>query len=112
MVLLGIPLVLVGCSSDTWNTGWICDSTRDRPSWNTCDDTFSTLGKGPRKRWSSFLEGRVVQIFCKSSQTVSLTLNGGIGRRCDVEWTSYCLRARDIWLRRYRWSSLRSVATW
>src|SRR5882724_4684203 len=103
MVLLGIPLALVGCSSDTWNTGWICNNTRDRPSQNTCDDTFSTIGKGPRKRWSSFLEGWVVQIFHESSQTVSPTFNRGIGRCHDAEWTSYCLRARDIWLKRYRW---------
>jgi len=57
MVLLGIPLVLVGCSSDTWNTGWIRNSARDGPSRNACNDTFSMIGKGPRKRWSSFLKG-------------------------------------------------------
>src|SRR5882724_2440084 len=88
------------------------DSARDRPSRNACDDTFSTIGKGPRKQWSSFFDGRVVRMFHESSQTVSTTLNGGIGRRRDAEWTSYCLRAQDIWSRRYIWSSLRSVATW
>jgi len=46
------------------------------------------IGKGLRKRWSSFLEGRVVLMFCASSQMVSPTLNGGIGKRHDVEWTS------------------------
>src|SRR5882724_1154215 len=88
------------------------DNARDRPSQNACDDTFSTIGKGPRKRWSSFFEGCVVLMFRESSQTVSPTLNGGIRRHRDVEWTSYCLRSRDIWSQRYKWSSLMSVATW
>jgi len=100
MALLGISLELVDCSSDTWNTGWMRDNARDRPSQNACDETFSTIGKGPRKRWSSFFEGRVVRMFRASSQTVSPTLNGGIGRRRAAEWTSYCLRAHDIWSRR------------
>src|SRR5882724_2954445 len=111
MALLGISLELVGCSSDTWKTGWMRNRARDRPSWNTCNDTFSMIGKGPRKRWSSFFEGRVVWMFRESSQMVSPTLNGGIGRHRDAEWATYCLRAQDIWSRRYRWSSLRSVAT-
>src|SRR5882724_9282329 len=97
MALLVISLELVGCSSDTWKTGWMHDTARDRPSQKVWDDTFSTIGKGPRKRWSSFFEGRVVLMFCESNQTVSLTLNGGIGRRHNVEWTSYCLMAWDIW---------------
>jgi len=54
--LLGISLVLVGCSSETWNTGWMRDRARDRPSQNACHDTLSTTGNGPRKRWSSFLK--------------------------------------------------------
>src|SRR5882724_9050488 len=88
------------------------DRAKDRPSRNACDDAFSRIGKGPREQWSSFFEGRVVLMFCKSIQTVSLTLNGGIGRHHDAEWTSYCLRAQAIWSQRYRCSSLRSVATW
>ena len=96
MALLGISLELVGCSSDTWKMGWICNRAKDRPSQNACDDTFSMIEKGPRKQWSSFLEGQVVWMFCASSQTVSLTSNGGIGRHCDVEWTLYCLRACPI----------------
>jgi len=28
---------------------------------------------------------------------MSQTLNWGIGRHCDVEWTSYCLRAHETW---------------
>src|SRR5882724_3971271 len=112
MALLGISLALVGCNSDTWKMGWMHDRARDRPSRNACDHTFSTIGKGPRKRWLSFFDRRVVRMFRESSQTVSPTLNGGIGRRRDTEWTSYCLRAQDIWSRRYIWSSLRSVATW
>src|SRR5882724_9570754 len=102
MALLGIPLELVGCSSDTWNMGWMQDRARDRPRRNTCDDTFSTIGKGPRKRWSSFLEGRVVQMFRESSQTVSPTLNEGIRRHRDTAWASYSLRVQVIWSRRYR----------
>ena len=35
-------------------------------------------------------------MFHESSQTVSLTLNRGIRRHQDAEWTSYCLRARDL----------------
>src|SRR5882724_10117696 len=50
-------------------------------------------------------------MFHESSQTVSPTLNGGIGRHRDVEWTLYCLRAHETWPWRYRCSSLRSVAT-
>src|SRR5882724_8833144 len=73
------------------------DRARDRPSWNACDDT-SIIRKGPRKQWSSFFEGRVVLMFCESSQTVSLTLNWGVRRHHDAEWASFCLRARDIWL--------------
>src|SRR5882724_9385386 len=98
MALLGIPLELVGCGSNTWNMGWMCNRARDRPSQNACDDTFSTIRKGPRKWWLSFFEGRVVLMFHESSQTVSPTLNGGIRRHHDAEWTSYCLRAQDIWL--------------
>src|SRR5882724_7801028 len=112
MVLLGISLGLVGCSSDTWKTGWMCDRARDRPSQKECYDTFSVIGKGPRKRWLRFFKGRVVLLFHKSSQTVSLTWNGGIGRCCDAEWASYCLRAQEIWSWRYRCNSLRSVVTW
>src|SRR5882724_4663051 len=112
MALLGISLELVDCSSDTWNTGWMRDNARDRPSRNACDETFSTIGKGPRKQWSSFFEGRVVQMFCASSQTVSPTLNGGIGRRHAAVFFFKQKTAYDIWSRRYRWSSLRSVATW
>src|SRR5882724_7186841 len=112
MALLGISLERVGCSSDTWKTGWMHDRARDRPSQNACDDTFSTIRKGPRKQWSSFFEGQVVLMFHESIQTVSLTLNWGIGRHCDVEWTSYCLREQETWSRRYRCNSLRSVATW
>src|SRR5882724_10979833 len=96
MALLGISLELVGCSSDTWNMGSMHDRAKDRPGRNACNDTFSTIRKGPRKRWSSFFEGQVVLMFHESSQTVSPTLNGGIGRRCDAEWTLYCLRARYV----------------
>jgi len=51
-------------------------------------------------------------MFHESSQTVSLTLNGGIRRHQEAEWTSYCLRAWEIWSWRYSCNSLRSVATW
>jgi len=33
--LLGISLELVGWSSDMWNTGWMRDRARDKPSRNT-----------------------------------------------------------------------------
>src|SRR5882672_9433747 len=101
ITLAGITLELVGCSSDMWNTGWMRDRARDRPSRNTCDDTFSMIGKGPRKRWSSFFEGHVVLILRESSHMVSPTRNGGIGSRRGAEWTWYCLRAWAIWSRRY-----------
>src|SRR5882724_10502963 len=63
------------------------DNARDRPSRNACDDTFSTIGKGPRKRWMSFFEGRVVWIFRESSQTVSPNLEWGDREalRCRVD---------------------------
>src|SRR5882724_3410850 len=108
---MNFPLVGIIQLDRWWRVyGSVGDLTR--ASRNACDDTFSTIGKGPRKRWLSFFEGRVVLMFRESSLMVSPTLNGGIGRRHDVEWTSYCLRAQDIWSRRYKWSSLRSVATW
>src|SRR5882724_6730967 len=107
MALLVISLELVGCSSDTWKTGWMHDTARDRPSQKVWDDTFSTIGKGPRKQWSIFFEGWVVWMFCESSQTVFPTLNGGIGRCHNTEWTSYCLRVCETWLQRYRCRSLR-----
>src|SRR5882724_10235816 len=70
------------------------------------------IRKGPRKQRSSFFKGQVVQMFHESSQTASPTFNGGIRRHCNTEWASYCLRVQAIWSRRYRCSSLRSVATW
>src|SRR5882724_8657826 len=90
----------------------MCDRARDRPSRNACNDTFSMSRKGPRKRWSSFFEVRVVLMFHESSQTVSLTLNWGIIRHRNAEWTLYCWKPREIWSQRSRCSSLRSVATW
>src|SRR5882724_10232819 len=105
MALLGISLELVGCSSDTWKTGWMCNRSRARPSWKAWDDTFSMIGKGPRKQWSSLFEGQVILMLCESNQTASPTLNGGIGC-CDTEWALYCLRAQETWLWRYRCNSL------
>src|SRR5882724_10613092 len=107
---MDFPLVRV-IQLDWW--WWVYGSvgilTRasDRPSQNTCDDTFSIMGKGPKKQWSNFSEGQVVQMFCESSQTMSPTLNGGIGRSHDVEWTSYCLRVHETWSQRYRCNFLR-----
>src|SRR5882724_6518409 len=90
MALLGISLELVDCSSDTWNTGWMCDNARDRPSWNACDNTFSMIGKGPRKRWSSFFEGRVVRMFRASSQTFpDLEWGDREASRCRVDCILY-----------------------
>jgi len=65
----------------------MCHKARDRPSQNACDDTFSMIGKGPQEVMVELLQGRVVLMFRESSQTVALTLNGGIGRRCNAEWT-------------------------
>jgi len=38
MFCWGSSLELVGCNSDTWKMGWMCDSARDRLSQNACVD--------------------------------------------------------------------------
>jgi len=61
IALLGISLEVVGFSSDTWKAGWMHDSTRDRPSQNTWDNTFFTIRNAPGSDYPASLKGKCVR---------------------------------------------------
>jgi len=64
------------------NTGCV-DKARDSPSQNACDDTFSTIEKGPRKRGRASLRGKWFGCSVHLADSVP-DFDGGIGRHAHA----------------------------
>jgi hypothetical protein len=101
--LHGMDDSLYGSSKETWNIGWIFIEGSNS-KWNATSLICLITKKGPRRRKSSLLHGRLVLRLRRSSHTLSpMLITGCVFRDLSIlsfyrSWASRSLSFISVWI--------------